>query len=306
MTAQLRIAPGAPVLAFDVGGTDIKATVVAADGAVAATVRTPTPAVSDHIVDDVLDVLAGIAARLGGSPAAAGLALPGIVDDDAGIAICSENLRWRDVPFRDRAAARLGLPVALVHDVRASTLAELALGSAAGCRDALVVTVGTGIAAGVIVDGRVVVRAGYAGEIGHAVVRPGGRACMCGNHGCLEATASAAAIARRYTEDTGHAVPGARDVLDRVDTDPVAREIWDDAVDALAFGLSHACAALAPEAIVVAGGLSEAGDALLGPLQRRLDAYFPIRSTALRRARLGGDAGVIGAALRARTLTDAA
>lgn len=302
---MLRLGPGPRVLSFDVGGTDVKATVVAGDGTVADAVRTPTPAGSPRIVEDLLDVLADTAARLtegGPQPEAVGLAVPGIVDDDAGIAVYSENLQWHDVPFRDLAGARLGLPVALVHDVRASALAEVRVGSAVGLTDALVVTVGTGISAGLIVGGEIVVRGGFAGEIGHAVVRPGGLPCACGNRGCLEATASAAAIARRYTRTTGIPVAGARDVLGRLETDAAAREIWDDAMDALAFGLSHACAVLAPEAVVIAGGLSEAGAALLDPVQARLDAYFRMRRTPLVKARLGGDAGVVGAALRAREI----
>lgn len=303
---SLRLPRGPAVLAFDVGGTDVKATSIDVAGRVAPILRARTPAPSAHVVDDVLDAVAGLAAQLGADarPQAVGLSVPGIVDDDAGIARFSENLGWRDVDFRGLAQARLGMPVALIHDVRASALAELNAGSASGLTDAVVVTIGTGIAAGVIAGGRLVVREGFAGEIGHAVVRPGGPQCVCGNRGCLEAVASAAAIARRYTTATGTAVRGARDVCERVGSDATAAEIWNDAVDALAFGLSHVCAVLAPQAIVVAGGLSEAGPALLQPLQERLDDYFRVRHTPVVKARLGGDAGVIGAALRARASVD--
>jgi len=285
---------GAPVLAFDIGGTDVKATSVDAAGEVGPVLRAATPAPSPRLADELLDVLADTAALLragGATPAAVGVALPGVVDDEAGIAVDSENLRWANVPFRDLARERLGLPVAIVHDVRSATLAEARVGAALGLTDALVVTIGTGIAAGLIVDGTLLVRGGYAGELGHAVVRPGGEACACGNRGCLEATASAAAIARRYSRETGTPVAGARDVLARVEVDAVARAVWEDALDALALGLSHACALLAPQAVVVGGGLSGAGEALRAPLQERLDALFPVRRTPVVLARLGGRRG---------------
>ncbi len=297
---RARLGPGPAVLAFDVGGTSVKAAAAGADGIVTTPVRTPSPPRSPRIVTELLDLLERTAARLEAAPVAVGLALPGIVDDDAGIGVYSENLGWRDVDFGTLASERLGLPVAIVHDVRASTLAEWRVGSATGLHDAAVVTIGTGIAAGLIVDGRVLVREGYAGEIGHSVVRPGGEPCVCGNRGCLEAVASASAIARRYTEATGRDVDGAREVAALLPGDAIAREIWHDAVDAIAYALSQLAATLAPQTIVIAGGLSEAGDLLLDPLRARLGYYARLHTPAVARAQLGGDAGVVGAALRAR------
>lgn len=301
------LGPGPAVVAVDVGGTDTKAALIDAAGTVRAVRRLATPRdgarTAGRVLDAVADQSAALAADHAVDPQALGLIVPGIVDDATGTAIFSENLGWRDVPFRDLARERLGLPVFLGHDVAVAGEAELRLGAAAGYRDVLVVTVGTGVAAAVFVDGRPHRGGGLAGEIGHARVAES-PPCVCGGRGCLEAVASAAAIARRYRERSGVAVDGSRDVLRRAsDGDPVAAAVWDEALDALALGLSHATALLAPEAIVIGGGLSHAGDALLGPLADRLDGLLSYhRRPDLVRARLGGDAGVLGAALRARDL----
>ncbi|WP_240930565.1 ROK family protein [Isoptericola sp. BMS4] len=302
------LGPGPAVLAVDVGGTDTKSALVDADGVVRAVVRRPTPRDGDRTGQRVVEEAAAVAAELAErhpdvAPAALGLVVPGVVDDAAGVGVWSENLGWRDMPFAAAATARLGLPVAVGHDVAAAGWAELRCGAAAGFRDALVVTLGTGIAAAVLLDGRPYRGGGMAGEIGHARVADG-PGCVCGGRGCLEAVASAAAIARRYTARTGTHVPGAREVLAAVEAgDAPAAAVWDEALDGLALGLSHAVALVAPQVIVLGGGLSHAGDALLVPLGERLDALLTYhRRPLLAPAQLGGDAGVLGAALRAREL----
>jgi glucokinase len=126
------------------------------------------------------------------------VAVPGIVDEAAGLAVFSQNLGWRDAPLRDMIAERTGLPTAFGHDVRTGALAEARLGAGRGCGDSLFLTIGTGISAALLLDGRPYSAHGYAGEIGHVDV---GRSepCACGATGCLEAIASAAAIARRHS-----------------------------------------------------------------------------------------------------------
>lgn len=304
--APASLGPGAAVLAVDVGGTDTKTAVVDEAGVVREVLRRTTPhdgvRTGERVVDEIVEVAAELGARHPGVvPTALGLVVPGVVDDERGVGVWSENLGWRDMPFADVASARLGMPVSLGHDVAAAGWAELQRGAAAGYRDALVVTLGTGIAAAVLLDGRPHRGGGMAGEIGHARVADGPD-CVCGGRGCLEAVASAAAIARRYTAATGTPVAGSREVLAAADDgDRAARAVWDEALDALALGLSHAVALLAPQVIVLGGGLSHAGDALLAPLGRRLDDLLTFhRRPVLLRARLGGDAGVLGAALRAR------
>lgn len=299
---------GEPVLAVDVGGTDMKAALIDAEGTIVELVRRPTPLDGERTGDAVVAAVAGIAAHFAEThpdirPLAAGLLVPGHVDDETGIGVFAENLGWQDYPFRDNAAAALGLPVSFSHDVRGAGEAEHRLGAAAPYRDVVVMVIGTGIAGAIFVDGHLLVGGGMAGEMGHSRVAEGPE-CACGGRGCLEAVASAAAIARRYTALTGVAVPGAREVLERAQAgDADAVTIWESALDALALGLSHTVALLAPEAIIIGGGLSQAGDALFLPLASKLDDILTFhRRPVLLPASIGENAGVIGAALRARDL----
>lgn len=299
------IGPGAPVLAFDVGGTTIKAAYIGADGTPTAILRRPSPEFGPSSADAVVASVVELSRRLtppGTAPEAIGLTLPGIVDDETGFATYSENLGWRDVDFAALCASRLALPVAIGHDVRSAGTAEMELGAGRGHRTAVMVVLGTGISAAVFVEGRPVVARGYAGEIGHAVVVPRGEACVCGNQGCLEAIASAAAIARRYSRMSGREVAGAREVVEAmVAGDPIASAVWDSAIDALALGLSHVASLLQPEVIILGGGLAEAGEHLFGPVEERLRsmlAYVP--APALARASAGENAGLLGSALLAR------
>jgi glucokinase len=302
------LGPGEPVLAFDVGGTDIKAALVDAAGRLAELVRVPTPHAGRDTGEAVVAAVAGLAERFAGgyleiAVRAAGLLVPGHVDDEAGVGVFAENLGWRDFPFRARAEETLRLPVSFSHDVRGAGEAEHRLGAAAPYRDVVVMAIGTGIAGAIFVDGRLYTGGGLAGEMGHSRVADG-PLCPCGGVGCLEAVASAAAIARRYAEASGKAVAGAREVLERAEAgDPVARAVWDSATDALALDLSHTVALLAPEAIVIGGGLAQAGPALFGPLEEKLDRILTFqRRPVLLPASVGENAGVIGAALRARDL----
>jgi glucokinase len=296
------------VIACDVGGTRIKAGLVDVSGQVRHAFTAPTPVVAgdgDATATAVLDRLARLAAELGEAagapPAALGVVVPGLVDAAAGMARYSENLGWRDVPFARRLAAATSLPVAFDHDVRAAGAAEQHLGAGRGRRDVAFVPIGTGIAAALVLDGRPYAGGGWAGEIGHIDVGSG-LACACGGTGCLETVATAAAIARRYAQRSGHPVPGALDVAERLAAgDPDAAAVWDEAVDALAIALAVTAAVAAPELIVLGGGLSGAGDVLLKPLRRRLDARItpPQRNPELRITALGDQAGLLGAALLA-------
>jgi glucokinase len=236
----------------------------------------------------------------GEPPVALGVVVPGLVDAAAGMARYSENLGWRDVPFAARLARATTLPVAFDHDVRAAGAAEQQLGAARGHRDVAFVPIGTGIAAALVLDGRPYAGGGWAGEIGHLDVGSG-LACACGAAGCLETVASAAAIARRYTERSGRPVRGALDVAGRLGGDPAAAAVWDEAADALAFALVAIAAVAAPELIVIGGGLSGAGDVLLDALRRRLEARLSVtqRHPRLCVAALGDQAGLLGAALLA-------
>jgi glucokinase len=292
------------VVALDVGGTTIKGGLVDRQGTVTARLRRPTPSREqgpDQVLAEVLatiDELAGTPERP--SVRAVGLVVTGIVDERRGLAVHSQNVGWRDVPVRSLVEQATGLPVGFGHDVRAGTLAEWRLGAGRGLEDLVFVPIGTGVSAGVVVGGRLLTGDGYAGEIGHVDVGHG-EPCTCGGRGCVEALASAAAIARRYGAAAGHPVAGAREVAERVVAgDPVARRVWDEATRALALALAWTSAVLAPQAILLGGGLARSGSLLFDPLGVALGRHLGVvRRPRLLPAALGADAGFLGAALLA-------
>jgi glucokinase len=312
----------ARVVAVDVGGTDTKAALVGGGGTVLASRSLPTPRAGADTGERVIDMVVRLVEELGDGAAAVGLAVPGLVDERRGIAVASENLEWADVPFTAAVSERCGLPAVIGHDVRAGGLAESRLGAARGVQDVVFMPIGTGIAAAILLGGRLHAADGYAGEIGHTDAGHD-EPCACGRRGCLEAIASAAAIARRYAARTGRGVAGhervagdagvagARAVTGAAEVvaaaragDPAAIAVWDDALDALAGALAWVASVLAPEVVVVGGGLSRAGDALFDPLGERLARRltFIQRAPRLVPAALGDRAGCLGAALLALDL----
>lgn len=307
-------APPSPVrgsvLAFDVGGTDMKAALQDGSGNFHSLLRMPTPRDPARPGDAVVKEVAALSQRYAreypeASVQALGLVVPGLVDEHTGTGLFSANLGWRNYPFAQRLREETGLPVAFGHDVGLAGEAEMRLGAGQGLRDAVVLIIGTGIAGAVFCDGRRVLGGGYAGEIGHAAV-PSGTLCACGAHGCLETVGSAGAIVRRYTERTGRAAAGAKEVLGAArNGDADAAAVWADAVEALADGICHLAAVLGTEAVILGGGLSQAGDHLTGPLRRAVDSRLSFhRRPGIRVSVLGQDAGLRGAALHARGLTE--
>ncbi|MBQ1018188.1 ROK family protein [Micromonospora sp. D93] len=298
------------VVALDVGGTGMKCALVRPDGVVVRSERHPTDAARGPaaVVGTILEVAGGLAdkARADGlAPIAVGIAVPGVVDEAHGVAVWSANVGFRDVPLRDLTVKRLGLPTALGHDVRVGGLAEARLGAGRGTGHVLFVAIGTGIAAAHVVDGKAAVGAhGAAGEIGHILVRPDGPRCGCGRPGCLEAVASAAAIGRRYAElagKTADAPVTAAEVAERAAAgEPLAGQVWQEAVEALADGLASGQALFDVATIVLGGGLAQAGDRLLSPLRAALHERMTFhREPQLVAAALGDEAGCLGAALLA-------
>ncbi|MFJ8082271.1 ROK family protein [Streptomyces sp. NPDC096205] len=296
------------VIALDVGGTCIKGGVVLDDGRLRHTERWYTRAErgQDAVLETVLDCAAQLAVRCPTADAA-GIVVPGIVDEDEGVAVRAANLGWGDVPVRDWLAEHLDLPVAFGHDVRAGGLAEARAGAGRGCADFLFVPVGTGIAAAVFSGGRA--RAltgghGRAGELGHVVVRPGGERCRCGARGCLETVASASAVARRYSRATGRRGVTAHEVRACADAgDAAALTVWSEAIEALADALATAITLYDPARVVIGGGLSRSGESCLTPLRaalaERLTFQDPPEVVA---AGLGDRAGCLGAAYLAQDL----
>ncbi|MFC4048845.1 ROK family protein [Actinomadura syzygii] len=290
------------LIGLDVGGTTMKAAITR-DSAVVATESWPT----DHVdpVGGILDFAAHLVARAAavGSPArAAGIAVPGIVDEKAGVAVNSANLGWRDVPMLELVRERIGIPVAIGQDVRTGGLGEAVLGAGRNAGDFVFVAIGTGIAAALIIGGTPYSGvAGWSGEIGHVVVRPNGEDCACGNRGCLETYASAAAISRRY----GGNVP-AEEVIARADkNEEKAARVWTEALDCLADGLAATTLLMDPGLIILGGGLAKADRGLLEPLESRLAARLTFRPPpGLLHSELDDQAAVKGATILAARLVE--
>jgi glucokinase len=300
------VAPESLIAAIDVGGTQMKGGLVNRTASLVFSSREPTPAQAGP--DAVLKAICAFATALidqahnrGEGVRAVSVAVPGIVDEARGVVVSAVNLGWRHLPLRELLEARLNLPVVFGHDVRSGGLAEARLGAARGVNDALFVPLGTGIAAAIFAGGRLVSGAGYAGELGHLPVDPAGQPCQCGGRGCLETVSSASAIARRYAQRSGRPVGDAAEVARRMaGGDLDAGAVWSEAVEALASALVVCSTLLAPEVIVIGGGLVQAGEVLLGPLRTALQAGLTVqRRPRLMCAALGDNAGCLGAGLRA-------
>jgi glucokinase len=294
------------VIGIDVGGTTIKAALLDSDGLEYGGSEQPTPrhlgpdAVIETIIRAIVELRAQIpeTARL----RAVGLVVPGVVDAQQGIAVYAANIGWRQLPLRQIVAEAVGLPVVLDHDVRAAGVAELEFGAGRGLQEVLFVALGTGVAAAVITGGQAYAGAtGRAGELGHLPVFPQGEWCACGQRGCTETYASAAALSRRYSAAAGISDVPAQEVISRAAAgDPVANGIFKDAITALGRALVNYILLMDPEVILIGGGMAASGDALLQPLTREVQAGLAWRmAPTISNGRFGGDAGRRGAGLLA-------
>jgi glucokinase len=284
-------------LGLDLGGTNVKCALLEGER-VLAQASVPTRSVDGP--DDVL-ARVGELGRATAAPfgpiASAGLGLPGHFDAAAGTGGLLPNLQgdWLGRPIAGPLEAALGVPVALVNDVRAMTLAELRLGAGRGAEDLVCVALGTGVGGGVAIGGRVHLGLGHAGEIGHTTVLPDGPLCGCGNRGCLDRVAAASAIAAAAGRDSVDAAVRAAE-----SGDPRAVAALAEAGRHVGLALAGAIVLLWPQRVVVGGGVAAAGELLLGPLRdevRRRAQVAPVDAIAIVPAQLGPGAGAIGAAL---------
>lgn len=301
-------------IGVDVGGTKIAAGVVDG-GRVVAKVRRDTPAsTGDATAVAILEVVEEL--RAGHDVAAVGIGVPGLVDAARDDVLLVPNLVWPREPLAGLVAATTGLPTVLENDGNAAAWAEHRYGAAAGFDDVLLVTVGTGIGGGLVLAGRLHRGSnGTAAEVGHLRVVPGGLPCGCGIRGCWEAYGSGGAMTRRARSavaagdaDGSLLAAMARDRdLDGPLVTAAALAGDDLAVRLLAGtgawlgqGLASLVAVLDPAVVVVGGGLSDAGDLVLGPLREALATHLTGASARpappVVPAALGNDAGVVGAA----------
>lgn len=312
------------IVGVDLGGTNIVAGALSEDGNEVIALRSePTrpdqgaEAVIDRIVRMIDTVIAETIAQTGakkGDVIGIGVGAPGPLDRERGIVITTPNLGWTNFPLRDVIAERTGITTRLDNDANCATLGEWWLGAARGARNVVGMTIGTGIGGGLILNGRLYHGASdVAGEIGHTTIDVTGRLCKCGNYGCLEAYASGPSIAERARE----AVAGDEDSLlarmvgrqlDRLTAATVyeAAKLGDDvAIDVvretarfLGAGIANLLNIFNPDVVVIAGGVTQAGEALFNPLLRevRKRAFRPaVDACRIVPGELPGSAGVVGA-----------
>lgn len=280
--------PARLVAAVDVGGTSIKGALADTDGGLSHAGRR---AVSDvpagDLVPAILDMtndLVCAAARAGTPAQAVGLAVPGVVDEATGVSEYSMILGWKDVPFARLLGDRFALPVAFGHDVSAGAYAEARRGAARGHLDWLFLALGTGLGSTFLLDDRPYRGSGgTGGELAHVVCEVNGPLCRCGKRGCVEMVSSAAAVADLYREASGRIGVGADEVAALArDGDPTAAAVWARAVAGLATVVAGYVESMNPSAVILGGGLSGAGEALLAPFVEQLRRHvafarsFPI------------------------------
>lgn len=303
-------------IGIDLGGTNIAVGVVNDRYEIVARRSVPTGAErpAEEVIRDMGDAVEE-ALRQAGLTAvdctSMGVGSPGACDPQTGVVKRAYNLNWFDVPVCRMLHQRFGIPVRLGNDANCAALAEVVAGAAVGCQDMVLITLGTGVGSGIISRGKILsgLRGG-AGEAGHMLLVLDGEPCTCGRRGCWEAYSSATALIRQArqaaAEHPESLLAGAEEitgktVFDAADRgDETANAVVDRFCDYLGAGVTNIVNALAPEVILIGGGISRQGERLLAPVRRYVekncfggkDGAIPIIAAA----RLGNDAGIIGAA----------
>lgn len=269
-----------------------------------------------RVLENISDCIVEMLVETGTTLAAVGIGCPGPIDIENGLVVSPTNLpNWRDFPIVGLVKKNFDVPVAFDNDANAAALGEFYEGAGKIFKDILYVTISTGIGGAIICGGRIHHGVGAsAGEIGHAIVQPDGFLCRCGTRGCLETIAAGTHIARRAKEklaEKGASFDGvkteditAKSVVEAVKNgDRVAIEIWDETMKFLAIGIGNAITIIAPEAVILGGGISTVGDVLFDPLKAHLARnvkMLPIEKVKILPASLGSESGVCGALILAQ------
>jgi glucokinase len=304
-------------IGIDVGGTKIAAGVVDGEGKILEDQRCETPARDTHATQAaIVRLVTELASRH--DVKAVGIGAAGFVSSDRATVLFAPNLAWRNEPLGLAVHTQVQLPVVVENDVNAAAWGEFRFGAGADVDDLLMVAVGTGVGGGVVINGQLLRGSfGVAAEIGHMRVVPQGLLCGCGRHGCWEQYASGRALVREarsrvFDGDSLLDVAGGQPA--QIDGQMITREA--QAGDALCIallsdlgywlgeGIATLAAVLDPGVVVVGGGVAEAGDLLMAPLQKAFDDNLTAAHNRphlqLRLATLGNEAGLIGAADLAR------
>ncbi|MCI4324298.1 MAG: ROK family protein [Thermoplasmata archaeon] len=313
--------PAPLVLGVDLGGTNLSGALVGPHGRLLTPrVRHPhTNRGPEELAAEIGALVVSIGSRAKRPVAAVGVGVAAQVDESHGVVTYAPNLRWNDVPLGPQLERSVGLPVAIVNDARAATVAEWRFGAGKDVSDLLVVFVGTGVGGSLVAGGRLMEGAqGAAGEVGHSILFAGGRKCHCPGRGCLEAYVGGWAIAERAREaveanpDHAAALRRQGEVVGSLDADAVGRAARDG--DPLALGLVEETArwlgegvaglvnAYNPSRVVLGGGVVEGWPELLPAVERAIRTHCqpPAAGAEVRRVAFGPNSVLVGAATVAR------
>ncbi|MEP6902674.1 MAG: ROK family protein [Actinomycetota bacterium] len=305
------------VAGIDIGGTKIALALQTIQGQQVASHRLPTEVNlgPQKILENVSQAIEEMLAKTGANLTAIGIGCPGPIDIERGLALSPTNLpEWIDFPLVATIKKRFSVPIVLDNDANAAALGEYFYGAGRGFKDILYVTISTGIGGAIVCEGHIHHGVGAsAGEIGHTIVKPDGIRCRCGTYGCLETIGSGLSIARRMKEtlaaNNGKNIEKfneitAETVVEAVKNgDAAARSIWDETIKYLAIGIGNAITLIAPEAVIIGGGVASAGELLLEPLRREIRknvTMLPIEKVEILKASLGSESGVCGALMLAQ------
>jgi glucokinase len=308
-------------IGIDLGGTNIVVGVVGEDGKILKKLEKPTDAGREpkHIIRDMAELALKAEKKSGVSPGdvgSVGVGVPGTANSDTGMVDYASNLYWKDVPLAELLREEIRKPVYIGNDANAAAYGEYVAGAARGAGSVVAITLGTGIGGGAIENDKLLTGFNHAGmEVGHMVIRRGGRACPCGRLGCWERYASATGLIITTRSAMGddkktklwdlvdgdiNRVEG-RTAFDAMkEGDETAKSVIDTYIDDLACGVINLVNIFQSDIMCVGGGISNEGEVLLAPLREKLMAEVYSRNseknTQIVKAKLGNDAGVIGAA----------
>lgn len=308
-------------IGIDLGGTNIKVGLVDDKCNIVAktSAKTDLPRPADEICASIVEAVwkvLGEAKVTIGEVNSIGIGTPGVANRDSGIVLYSCNLDFRNTDLRSLIKKRLDKPIYVENDANAAAFGEVLAGAGKGCRNVVVVTLGTGVGGGIIIDGKIYTGFNYCGaELGHTVIEYGGRPCSCGRKGCFEAYSSATALIN-MTKETMEAHKDSKmweiagGSLDNVDgktafdgmraDDPAAKELIAKYIEYLGCGLTNIVNTFQPEMLLIGGGICREGENLTKPLyefiNRESYCVDADKATKLDVCKLGNDAGIIGAA----------
>ena len=307
-------------LGIDLGGTNIKGGVVNEAGEILREASRPT--MVDNGPDAIADGIAALIRDLeqGESFGGVGLGCPGTVDDESGEVVCAFNLNLIHYDLRGAIKARTGYEIRLGNDANVAALAEATVGAGKGAHSTVVITLGTGVGCGVVLEGRMLTGyTGAASELGHMVIAEDGAKCTCGRRGCFEAYASATALIRMTRDAMAEhpdsvmfavakengAIDGRTAFMAAERGDGAAAEVVREYIKYLAAGVTNVVNIFFPEIVAFSGGVANQGEALLKPLREEVrrqefgGAYVK-KHAKLVQCTLGYQSGIIGAALLAK------